>query len=76
MTTATVGRRMRRGKSDAGAGVLNKLRAQAHHPSLVSIQLANVQSLEDELDHKRERITFQLDVRYSITKNRSTGITV
>ncbi|KAI5090391.1 NACHT, LRR and PYD domains-containing protein 12-like [Silurus meridionalis] len=43
------------------AGVRNRLRACTHRAPLPSIQLANVQSLENKLD--RARVKFQWDIR-------------
>ncbi len=44
------------------AGICNRLRKKAHSP-LPSILLANVQSLENKMDHLRARISFQRDIR-------------
>ncbi len=41
------------------AGIRNRLRERAHSPPLPSILLANVQSLENKMDHLRARISFQ-----------------
>ncbi|KAK3507146.1 hypothetical protein QTP70_008620 [Hemibagrus guttatus] len=45
------------------AVVRNRLRARAHHTPLPSIQLANIQSLDNELDDLRARVKFQRDIR-------------
>jgi hypothetical protein len=37
---------------------------RAHHPPLLSILLANVQSLDNKVDELRARISFQRDIRY------------
>ena len=44
-------------------GIRNRLRSKANHPPLLSILLANVQSLENKMDDIRARIAFQRDVR-------------
>ncbi len=44
-------------------GIRNRLRERAHSPSLLSILLANVQSLEIKMDDLRARISFQRDIR-------------
>ncbi len=49
-----------RGKS---AGIRNRLRKRAHSPPLLSILLANVQSLENKMDDLRAWISFQWDIR-------------
>ncbi len=55
----------RRQKKHSGrrAGIRNRLRKRAHSPPLPSIQLANVQSLENKMDDLRARISFQRDIR-------------
>lgn len=55
----------RRPKKHRGkrAGVQNRLRCKANHPSLPCILLANVQSLENKLDDIRVRTTSQWDIR-------------
>ncbi len=53
-------RRKHRGKH---AGIRNRLRKRAHSPPLLSILLANVQSLENKMDDLRARISFQRDIR-------------
>ncbi len=55
----------RRRKKHRGrhAGIRNRLRERAHSPSLPSILLANVQSLENKMDDLRARISFQRDIR-------------
>ncbi len=55
----------RRNKKHCGnsAGIRNRLRKRAHSPSLPSILLANVQSLENKMDDLRARISFQRDIR-------------
>ncbi len=40
-----------------------RLRKRAHSPPLLSILLANVQSLENKMDDLRARISFQRDIR-------------
>ncbi|KAK3522872.1 hypothetical protein QTP86_005686 [Hemibagrus guttatus] len=45
------------------AVVRNRLRARAHHTPLPSILLANIQSLDNELDDLRARVKFQRDIR-------------
>ncbi len=45
------------------AGIRNRLRKRAHSPPLLSILLANVQSLENKMDDLRARISFQWDIR-------------
>ncbi len=42
-------------------GIHNRLRERAHSPPLLSILLANVQSLENKMDDLRARIRFQRD---------------
>ncbi len=42
-------------------GIHNRLRERAHSPPLLSILLANVQSLENKMDDRRARIRFQRD---------------
>ncbi len=55
----------RRNKKHRGklAGIRNRLRKRAHSPPLLSILLANVQSLENKMDDLRARISFQRDIR-------------
>ncbi len=55
----------RRNKKHCGknAGIRNRLRKRAHSPPLLSILLANVQSLENKMDDLRARISFQRDIR-------------
>ncbi len=53
-------RRKHRGRR---AGIRNRLRKRAHSPPLLSILLANVQSLENKMDDLRARISFQRDIR-------------
>ncbi len=55
----------RRRKKHCGrrAGIRNRLRERAHSPPLPSILLANVQSLENNMDDLRARISFQRDIR-------------
>ncbi len=53
-------RRKHRGRR---AGIRNRLRKRAHSPLLPSILLANVQSLEYNMDDLRARISFQRDIR-------------
>ncbi len=55
----------RRRKKHRGrcAGIRNRLRERAHSPPLPSILLANVQSLENNMDDLRARISFQRDIR-------------
>ncbi len=55
----------RRNKKHRGnsAGIRNRLRKRAHSPRLLSILLANVQSLENKMDDLRARISFQRDIR-------------
>ncbi len=45
------------------AGIRNRLRKRAHSPSLPSMLLTNVQSLENKIDDLRARISFQWDIR-------------
>ncbi len=45
------------------AGIRNRLRERAHSPPLPSILLTNVQSLENNMDDLRARISFQRDIR-------------
>jgi hypothetical protein len=52
-------RRQRRG---IRIGILVRLRRRAYHPPLLSILLANVQSM-DKVDELRARISFQRDIR-------------
>ncbi len=54
-------RRRRRKHRGRRAGIRNRLRKRAHSPSLPSILLANVQSLENKMDNLRARISFQRD---------------
>ncbi len=44
-------------------GIRYRLRKMAHSPPLLSILLANVQSLENKMDDLRARISFQRDIR-------------
>ncbi len=44
-------------------GIRNRMRKRAHSPPLLSILLANVQSLKNKMDDLRARITFQRDIR-------------
>ncbi len=55
----------RRRKTHRGrrAGIRNRLRKRAYSPPLLSILLANVQSLENKMDDLRARISFQWDIR-------------
>ncbi len=55
----------RRRKKHRGrrAGIRNRLRERAHSPPLLSILLANVQSLENKMDDLRARISFQRYIR-------------
>ncbi len=55
----------RRRKKHCGkrAGIRNRLRERAHSPPLLSILLANVQSLENKMDDLRARISFQWDIK-------------
>ncbi len=55
----------RRNKKHRGkpAGIRNRLRKRAHSPPVLSILLANVQSLENKMDDFRDRISFQRDIR-------------
>ncbi|KAK0136904.1 hypothetical protein N1851_026926 [Merluccius polli] len=59
-TNPTIGRRRPRGKR---SGTMNRLRRRAHSTPLPSILLANVQSLENNLDDLRARIRYQRDIR-------------
>ncbi len=54
----------RRNKKHRGnsAGIQNRLRKRAHSPPLLSILLANVQSLENKMDDLRARLSFQRDI--------------
>ncbi len=52
-------RRRRRKHRGRRAGIRNRLRKRAHSPPLPSILLANVQSLENNMDDLRARISFQ-----------------
>ena len=52
-------RRLRRGTR---GGLLVRLRRRAHHPPLLSILVANVQSLDNKVDALRARISFQRDI--------------
>ncbi len=56
-------RRRRRKHRGRCAGIHNRLRERAHSPPLLSILLANVQSLENKMDDLRARISFQRDIR-------------
>ncbi len=56
-------RRRQRKHRGRRAGIRNRLRERAHSPPLPSILLANVQSLENKMDHLRARISFQRDIR-------------
>ncbi len=56
-------RRRRRKHRGRRAGIRNRLRKRAHSPPLPSILLANVQSLENNMDDLRARISFQRDIR-------------
>ncbi len=55
--------RRRRKNHGRRAGIRNRLRERAHSPPLLSILLANVQSLENKMDNLRARISFQWDIR-------------
>ncbi|KAK1793638.1 hypothetical protein P4O66_012012 [Electrophorus voltai] len=57
------GRDARKRPRGKRAGIRNKLRARAHRAPLLSILLANVQSLANKLDDLQARIMFQLDIR-------------
>ena len=52
-------------RKDIQSGLLVRLRRWAHHAPLPSIFLANVQSLDNEVDELRVRISFQRDIRDS-----------
>ncbi len=56
-------RRRRKKHRGRRAGIRNRLRKRAHSPTLPSILLANVQSLENKMDDLRARISFQRDIR-------------
>ena len=56
-------RRRRKTKRGSRAGLLVRLRKRENRPSLPSILLANVQSMENKLDELRSRITFQRDIK-------------
>ncbi len=56
-------RRRRKKHRGRRAGIRNRLRKRAHSPPLLSILLANVQSLENKMDDLRARISFQRDIR-------------
>jgi hypothetical protein len=45
------------------SGLLVQLRRWSHHPPLLSILLANVQSLDNKVCELRARISFQRDIR-------------
>jgi hypothetical protein len=53
-------RSWRRGRR---SGALVRLRQRAYHPSLLSILLADVQSMDNKVDELRVRISFQRDIR-------------
>ena len=55
-------RRRRRGR---WSGLQVRLGRRAHHPPLLSILLANVQSLDNKVDDIRARVAFQRDIRDS-----------
>ena len=55
--------RRRRQRRGIRSGLLVELRRRAHHPSLPSILLADVQSLDNKWDKLRARISFQRDIR-------------
>ncbi len=56
-------RRKRKKHCGRYAGIRNRLRERAHSPPLLSILLANVQSLENKMADLRARISFQRDIR-------------
>ncbi len=56
-------RRRKKHRVRKRAGIRNRLRKRAHSPPLLSILLANVQSLENKMDDLRARISFQRDIR-------------
>lgn len=45
------------------AGIRNRLRKRAYSPPLLSILLANIQSLENKMGDLRARISFQRDIK-------------
>jgi hypothetical protein len=45
------------------SGLLVRLRRREHHPSLPSILLANVQSLDNKVNKIRAKVAFQRDIR-------------
>lgn len=56
-------RKRRRRKRGNRAGILVKVRRRQHRPTLPTILLANVQSLENKLDEFRARLQFQRESR-------------
>ncbi|KAK1793016.1 hypothetical protein P4O66_001727 [Electrophorus voltai] len=57
------GRDARKRPRGKRAGVRNRLRDRAHRAPLLSILLANVQSLDNKLDDLQARIKFQSDIQ-------------